>query len=96
MLATHPYNTWPLHVKLFTDEAVKCWTELSQAKKTAKTAFVPLPPLPVQFTTSIELEGVDGKSGNPGSGRIGPICVIDGKEGLPHYLSLNNLISLPL
>ena len=25
MLRTHPYTTWPLHVKLFTREAVESW-----------------------------------------------------------------------
>ncbi|KAF7321451.1 Structure-specific endonuclease subunit SLX1 [Mycena kentingensis (nom. inval.)] len=67
MLATHPYSTWPLHVKLFTDAAVKGWT---LAQKSA-------PALPPGFTYQIELEGVDGKSGKAGSGRDGPLAVDD-------------------
>lgn len=62
----HPFNTWPLHVKLFTKEAAQHW-------KTAEDVL----PLPPGFTCSVELEGVDGKSGHPGSGRQGPISVDD-------------------
>ena len=36
-------------------------------------------PLPPGFTCTLELEGVDGKSGHVGSGRQGPISVDDGK-----------------
>ncbi|PPQ98457.1 hypothetical protein CVT24_004135 [Panaeolus cyanescens] len=68
MIALHPFNTWPLHVKLFTEEAVKFW-EASANKSLS---------LPPGFTCTIELEGVDGKSGNSGSGRKGPIDVTDG------------------
>ncbi|KAJ7072526.1 hypothetical protein C8F01DRAFT_250575 [Mycena amicta] len=67
MIATHPWSTWPLHVKLFTPAAVKGWTA---AQKTT-------PPLPQGFTYTVELEGVDGKSGVVGSGRDGPIIVDD-------------------
>ncbi|KAL0956180.1 hypothetical protein HGRIS_002340 [Hohenbuehelia grisea] len=67
MIASHPYNTWPLHVKLFTTQAVKFWEDASH----------PTIPLP-GFTLSTELEGVDGKSGHAGSGRQGPIEVTDG------------------
>jgi len=70
MISNHPYNTWPLHVKLFTEEAVKGWQD-------AIKDVVPLP-LPSGFTCSIELEGVDGRSGNVGSGRQVPISVKDG------------------
>lgn len=69
MIAAYPYNTWPLHVKLFTEEAVKHWTNLSQTVN-----------LPEGLTLSVELEGVDGKSGMTGSGRTGPIDVSDGIE----------------
>ncbi len=31
MLRTHPYTTWPLHVKLFTRDAVKCWVSTMTA-----------------------------------------------------------------
>ncbi|KIP10803.1 hypothetical protein PHLGIDRAFT_65067, partial [Phlebiopsis gigantea 11061_1 CR5-6] len=30
MLCSHPYNTWPLHVKLFTEDASKIWHDLSR------------------------------------------------------------------
>lgn len=70
MISICPYNTWPLHVKLFTDEAVKWWQ--------AAAEDVGALPLPSGFTCSVELEGVDGKSGIAGSGRQGPISVKDG------------------
>ncbi|KAJ7209601.1 hypothetical protein GGX14DRAFT_364387 [Mycena pura] len=69
MLATQPWRTWPLHTKLFTDAAVKGW---AAAEKMAQ-----LPPLPRGFSCVVELEGVDGKSGAPGSGRRGPISIDD-------------------
>lgn len=72
MISKHPFNTWPLHVKLFTEEAVQCWKAFANAD----------PPLPPGFTCSVELEGVDGKSGHPGSGRQGPIDVDDGEPFL--------------
>ena len=71
MIARHPFNTWPLHVKLFTEEAVKIWVAASAAKHA--------PAMPPGFICSIELEGVDGKSGLRGSGRKGPIAVKDGQ-----------------
>ncbi|KIL68887.1 hypothetical protein M378DRAFT_29626, partial [Amanita muscaria Koide BX008] len=66
MICSHPYNTWPLHVKLYTAEAVKHWQEVGNT-------------LPPGFTYQIELEGVDGNSGSIGSGRKGPIDVTDEK-----------------
>ena len=72
MLSTHPYNLWPLHVKLFTAEASSAWNEAMKD--------VDLPPLPRGFTCIQEFEGVDGKSGNAGSGRSGPIDVTDGNR----------------
>lgn len=68
MISKHPFNTWPLHVKLFTEEALQYWKAFAHDD----------PPLPPGFTCSVELEGVDGKSGHPGSGRQGPIEVDDG------------------
>lgn len=68
MVSFHPYCTWPLHVKLFTDEAVKKWAEAAKATGA----------LPVGLTVITELEGVDGKSGKTGLGRQGPIDVTDG------------------
>ncbi|KAI0703046.1 hypothetical protein BC835DRAFT_1263322 [Cytidiella melzeri] len=66
MVAAHPYNTWPLRVKLFTKEAHKLWNVAATS--------VNLPP---GFTASVELEGVDGRSGEAGSGRTAPIDVTD-------------------
>ncbi|KAL5478424.1 SLX1 [Sanghuangporus weigelae] len=74
MLTTHPYSTWPLHVKLFTHEAVKHWAAaadsagslLTRDRKT-KTKLPDLDAvdlckdMPRGFTVSVELEGVDGK-----------------------------------
>jgi hypothetical protein len=73
MICLHPYNTWPLHVKLFTENAVKHWEDAAN--------IPPLAPLPRGFTCQIELEGVDGKSGLVGSGRKGPISITDGVCG---------------
>ncbi|KAG6829449.1 hypothetical protein H0H92_004509 [Tricholoma furcatifolium] len=70
MISHHPYNTWPLHVKLFSDEAVGAW-------KAATRSSASMPP---GFTCTTETEGVDGKSGKVGSGRQGPIKVKDGNE----------------
>lgn len=70
MIARHPFNRWPLHVKLFTEEAVAHWAASARAPH--------VPPLPPGFTCAVELEGVDGKSGHPGSGRTGPIAADDG------------------
>ncbi|KAI5889168.1 uncharacterized protein SCHCODRAFT_02690968 [Schizophyllum commune H4-8] len=69
MITSHPYNLWPLHVKLFTAEAEKFWGMLVKAP--AYRA------LPRGLTATIELEGVDGKSGTRGSGRTGPVDVAD-------------------
>lgn len=82
MLRTRPYNTWPLHVKLFTQEAVEYWDE--------SISKLPEEALP-GFTASVELEGVDGLSGNVGSGREGPIDVMDRTFGLFRICSSLNL-----
>ncbi|KAL5520764.1 SLX1 [Sanghuangporus sanghuang] len=75
MLATHPYSTWPLHVKLFTHEAVKHWAaaadsagSLLMRNPKTKTKLPDLDAvdlckdMPRGFTVSVELEGVDGKA----------------------------------
>ncbi|KAF9497313.1 hypothetical protein BDN71DRAFT_626328 [Pleurotus eryngii] len=68
MISTHPYNTWPLHVKLFTNEAVAHWNDAAEhATLDALQGF----------TCSVELEGVDGISGKLGSGRQGPMGASD-------------------
>ena len=82
MIASHPYNTWPLHVKIFTEEASKHWNTISGGHPRRFT-------LPVGFTCSVELEGVDGQSGLIGSGRMGAIDVKDGGQN-PWSLNVNN------
>lgn len=72
MICSHPYNTWPLHVKLFTTEAEKAWHDSARDPGNAA--------LPQGFTYTLELEGVDGKSGKDGTGRTGPIDVDDSKS----------------
>ncbi|KAJ3517641.1 hypothetical protein NLJ89_g379 [Agrocybe chaxingu] len=82
MICMHPFNTWPLHVKLFTEEAVLYW------KVAGSKGTIPLPP---GFTCNVELEGVDGKSGQSGSGRRGPITVDDSEFTAP-YLAKNTAL----
>jgi structure-specific endonuclease subunit SLX1 len=71
MVATMPYSNWPLHLKLYSEEAVKAWEYYEKLQASRY-------PLPHGFTISIELEGVDGKSGKPGTGRTGPVDFMDG------------------
>lgn len=73
MLISHPYSSWPLHVKLFTPEAVKHWETVCKSQSQ---------PLPPGLSCTIELEGVDGKSGQVGTGRTKPIDVTDGTHPL--------------
>ncbi|KAF7375948.1 Structure-specific endonuclease subunit SLX1 [Mycena sanguinolenta] len=84
MLSTHPWSTWPLHVKLFTDVAVKGWNAAND-----KCAV----PLPLGFTCAVELEGVDGKSGQTGSGRHGPLKIDDSQFTSPHLAKNTALIA---
>jgi structure-specific endonuclease subunit SLX1 len=70
MVANHPYTTWPLHVRFFTEEAERIWRECSASAAS----------LPPGFSTTIEVEGVDGKSGKTGTGRTGPIDVTDSES----------------
>ena len=72
MVTVHPYNMWPLHVKFFTSTSKKAWQEAAAPQ-----------PLPLGMTFTEEYEGVDGKSGLPGSGRVGPMDVADGKKPAP-------------
>jgi len=76
MVGIHPYNKWPLHIKLFTEGAVKWWNDANRDNVTS--------PLPKGLICEVELEGVDGKSGKFGSGRKGPIDV---KDGIPSHFS---------
>ncbi|OCH87500.1 hypothetical protein OBBRIDRAFT_702884, partial [Obba rivulosa] len=80
MISSHPYNTWPLHVKLFTVEAVKAWQRALVVYKS---------PLPPGFKCEEELEGVNGKSGCVGSGRAGPIEADD--AALPAAFTVSQL-----
>ncbi|KAF6760081.1 hypothetical protein DFP72DRAFT_883120, partial [Ephemerocybe angulata] len=89
MIRSHPFNLWPLHVKLFTEEARDTWHTLldrncNPARSTKGKSKDPPPPasrdayFPPGFTWTVELEGVDGKSGHlHGSGRTGPLEVKD-------------------
>ncbi|KAH9924972.1 uncharacterized protein BXZ73DRAFT_23567, partial [Epithele typhae] len=71
MVASHPYNTWPLRVTLFTEAAERAWN-------TAGRDLVPASN-PPGLEVHREFEGVDGKSGVEGSGRVGPIDVTDAR-----------------
>lgn len=89
MIRSHPFNLWPLHVKLFTEEARDTWHTLldrncNPARSTkGKSKDPPTPAsrdtyFPPGFIWTVELEGVDGKSGHLlGSGRTGPLEVKD-------------------
>ncbi|ESK91029.1 giy-yig catalytic domain containing protein [Moniliophthora roreri MCA 2997] len=82
MISNHPYNTWPLHLKIFTLGAQKIWEDVveprsGKGRTKLDNAFTAPSPLPRGFSVSVELEGVDGKSGLVGSGRDKPIDVKD-------------------
>ncbi|KAL1746543.1 hypothetical protein HDZ31DRAFT_33966 [Schizophyllum fasciatum] len=83
MVINRPYSLWPLHVKIFTAEAQKLWETLVKAP--AYRA------LPRGFTTSVELEGVDGQSGARGTGRKGPVDVAD-TQFTSQYLAKNTAV----
>ncbi|KZT64115.1 hypothetical protein DAEQUDRAFT_733083 [Daedalea quercina L-15889] len=85
MICSHPYNTWPLRVKLFTTEAEKAWNDASRDCIDA--------PLPRGFTCTTELEGVDGKSGKVGTGRIGAIDVSDSAFTSEHLSKWTTLLA---
>ncbi|KAJ3475570.1 hypothetical protein NLI96_g11751 [Meripilus lineatus] len=89
MVASHPYNTWPLGAKLFTEDAVEAWKDANRALAGSLL-------LPERFTVDIELEGVDGKSGNAGSGRTGPIDVTDESFTLAHLKPIKDFRQKPL
>ncbi|KAK7057433.1 hypothetical protein R3P38DRAFT_3384792 [Favolaschia claudopus] len=84
MLSTHPWSTWPLNVKLFTEAAVKAWHS-ANANSVAQ--------LPPGFNYTIELEGVDGKSGQSGSGRRGPLGVDDAQFTSAHLAKNTALLA---
>ncbi|KAF5388783.1 hypothetical protein D9757_005670 [Collybiopsis confluens] len=69
MISVHPYNLWPLRVKIFTPQALEVWQDLEnigkplRGRKGKEKADAIRPAiLPPGFTYSVELEGVDGKS----------------------------------
>ncbi|KAJ4500265.1 hypothetical protein C8R41DRAFT_810768 [Lentinula lateritia] len=100
MISIHPYNLWPLHVKIFTPQALKIWDGLAgtQGKgkgkeKATNSAHAVI--LPRGFTHTVELEGVDGKLAG-GTGRSMPIDVQDGAVYLcltTHLNKHNDLIA---
>lgn len=81
MICSHPYNTWPLHVKLFTTEAEKAWQYSGNSA------------LPRGFSCTLELEGVDGKSGHAGTGRKGPIDVSDSESTCLISTTCHNIVA---
>ncbi|CAK5281430.1 unnamed protein product [Mycena citricolor] len=85
MLSMHPWSMWPLHIKLFTEAAFKGW-------KTVNEKGNP-PPLPPGFTSCVELEGVDGRSGRVGSGRQEPLSVDDAQFTSAYLLKNTELLS---
>ncbi|KIK68866.1 hypothetical protein GYMLUDRAFT_67571 [Collybiopsis luxurians FD-317 M1] len=98
MISIHPYNLWPLHVKIFTSQALKVWEELLNVEKAPKgkgkekASSVRTTTLPPGFTYTVELEGVDGKSIAAGrSRRTEPIEVQDEEFVMAH---LNKNIDL--
>jgi hypothetical protein len=82
MLGLPPWSNWPLHVKIFTLEAVEAWRDAEHAKPDRD--FM----LPHGFTGSVELEGMDGSKAfeNVGSGRTKPIDISDGKPSFACYV----------
>jgi hypothetical protein len=81
MLNVAPYCTWPLHIKIFTEEAKNLWDEIHKVEANE--------PIPEGFTMSVEFEGVDGRAFVPVSRRTqmrtGPIDV---KDSMFHYYSI--------
>ncbi|KAJ1301119.1 hypothetical protein OPQ81_003532 [Rhizoctonia solani] len=88
MLSISPYNTWPLHVKIFTEEAKRLWDEIQPIKT--------IQALPMGLTVSFEFEGVDGKAPTTiprrPNARTGPIEVKDTDFTLSHIHKYQSLI----
>ncbi|KAM5546135.1 hypothetical protein V8D89_000261 [Ganoderma adspersum] len=83
MVSSHPYNTWPLNVKIFTEEAEKAWLNAGKVQE--------MPPLPLGVKVVTELEGVDGQTGKLGSGRTGPIDVSDAQFTTEHLRKASSI-----
>ncbi|CAE6365126.1 unnamed protein product [Rhizoctonia solani] len=89
MLHVAPYSTWPLHIKIFTQEAKNIWDEIHRLEIHE--------PLPEGLTVSVELEGVDGRAYVPVSQRsqmrMGPIDVKDTKFNSSHIHKYQSLVN---
>ncbi|CCO31008.1 Structure-specific endonuclease subunit SLX1 [Rhizoctonia solani AG-1 IB] len=89
MLNVAPYCTWPLHIKIFTEEAKNLWDEIHRVEANE--------PIPEGFTMSVEFEGVDGRAFVPVSRRTqmrtGPIDVKDTKFNSSHILKFQSLVN---
>ncbi|CAE6511341.1 unnamed protein product, partial [Rhizoctonia solani] len=89
MLPIPPYNTWPLHVKIFSEEAKRLWDEVQKIETNEA--------LPDGFTLSVEFEGVDGKAAVPVSrrsnARSGPIDVKDTEFNSSHILKYQSILN---
>ncbi|CAE6536951.1 unnamed protein product [Rhizoctonia solani] len=85
MLPIPPYSTWPLHVKIFTEEAKRLWDEVQEIETNQ--------PLPEGLTVSVEFEGVDGTTAVPTSARAGPIDVKDTDFNLSHIYKYQSLVN---
>ncbi|CAE6488225.1 unnamed protein product [Rhizoctonia solani] len=89
MLPISPYNTWPLHVKIFTEEAKALWDEVQEIETNE--------PLPKGLTVSVELEGVDGKLATSvhrrHGARTGPIEVKDTEFNSSHIDKYRSLVT---
>lgn len=87
MLAAPPYHIWPLHVKLFTEEAKTFW-EIQRPGLEE--------PLPQGFTCSVEYEGADGKSpvpaSRPSDSRLGSMDI---KDSMPESIEVLLLLIKP-
>ncbi|KAB5588870.1 hypothetical protein CTheo_7692 [Ceratobasidium theobromae] len=88
MLAAPPYHIWPLHVKLFTEEAKTFW-EIQRPGLEE--------PLPQGFTCSVEYEGADGKSpvpaSRPSDSRLGSMDIKDTEFTLSHIQKYQTIVN---
>ncbi|KZT08098.1 uncharacterized protein LAESUDRAFT_649754 [Laetiporus sulphureus 93-53] len=82
MLGFHPYNTWPLHVKLFTEDAITAWLNAWDEAHTFE--------LPAGFTCSIEVKGVDRKPRVRGSSDAGSLDISDAQFTSSHLRKMSD------
>lgn len=69
LLSVPPFQRYPLHVRFFTPEAQDIFNALDESAapkpRAKKKSAMPLPPpLSESFTTTLDLGGVSGQSGN--------------------------------